>query len=275
MSLHSQETDSIQVGRRDIQSIRRRQRGGGYRWAFLGIMYLSIAIGAWAQDANPNQTRSLSAEQIVDKLQQHDQAQLANLDHYQSVRHYAVQYRGFLKSIDAGMEVLFTYDASSGKNFHVISQTGSKMLCEKVLQRALESEKEASQLTKGNTALTRQNYEVRLIGTEVLGGRPAYILDVHPRSPSKFLYEGKVWVDAAEFALAKMEVQPAKNPSFWISKTVIHHSNAKSGAFWLPMQNRSETKVRVGGTAVMTINYGTYQVASRSQPSKSIAQEVR
>ena len=271
--MRSPEIDSIPV--EHAERDRRRRRAVDCRWAFLWILALSAAVSAWAQDANSNQARSLSAEQIVDKLQQHDQAQLANLEHYQSVRHYAVEYHGFFKSIDAGMEVLFTYDASSGKNFQIISQTGSKMLCEKVLQRALESEKEASQLTKGNTALTRQNYEVRLIGTDLVGGRPAYILDVHPRSPSKFLYEGKVWVDASEFALAKMEVQPAKNPSFWISKTVIHHSNAKSGAFWLPVQNRSETKVRVGGTAVMTIDYGTYQVASRSQPSKPIAQDIR
>jgi hypothetical protein len=239
-------------------------------------MFLSVAISAWPQGTNPDQARSLSAEQIVDKLQQHDQTQSASLEHYQSVRHYAVQYRGFFKTIDAGMEVLFTYDASTGKNYQIISQTGSKMLCEKVLQRAAESEKEASQLAKGNTALTRQNYEVRLIGTDILGGRPAYILYVHPHSPSKFLYEGKVWVDAADFALAKMEVQPAKNPSFWISKTEIHHSNAKSGVFWLPQQNRSETKVRVGGTAVMTIDYGTYQIAARPQPARSVAhQEVR
>jgi hypothetical protein len=142
-----------------------------------------------------------------------------------------------------------------------------------VLQRALESEKEASQLTRGNTALTRQNYEVELVGTEVLGGHPAYLLHVHPHSPTKFLYDGKVWVDAADFAIVKMEVEPAKNPSFWISKTVIHHSNGKSGGFWLPTQNRSETKVRVGGTAVMTIDYGTYQVAARSQTSKSVAQQ--
>jgi hypothetical protein len=67
-------------------------------------------------------------------------------------------------------------------------------------------------------------------------------------------------VDGIDFAVAKMEVQPAKNPSFWISKTVIHHTNVDMGGFWLPKQNRSETKVRIGGTAVLTIDYGTYQI---------------
>ena len=58
-----------------------------------------------------------------------------------------------------------------------------------------------------------------------MGDRPAYVLSVEPISPSKFLYKGKIWVDAAAFAVAKMEVQPAKNPSFWISRTLIHHTN--------------------------------------------------
>ena len=32
--------------------------------------------------------------------------------------------------------------------------------------------------------------------------------------------------------------------------------------FWMPLQMRSETRVRVGGAAVMTIDYGNYEIAS-------------
>ena len=68
-------------------------------------------------------------------------------------------------------------------------------------------------------------------------------------------------MDAADFALAKVEAEPAKNPSFWISRTRIQFTNAKRGDFWLPEKNRSETKVRIGGTAVLTIDYGVYQIS--------------
>jgi hypothetical protein len=70
-------------------------------------------------------------------------------------------------------------------------------------------------------------------------------------------------VDEADFAVAKIEAQPSRNPSFWISRTLIHHTNAKRDGFWLPDKNRSETKVRIGGTAVMTIDYGTYQIVPK------------
>ncbi|MGA2808132.1 MAG: hypothetical protein ABSE87_08350, partial [Terracidiphilus sp.] len=172
-------------------------------------------------------------------------------------------YHGFGTSLAAKMEVEVNYDASLGKSFRVVTQSGSKILLEKVLKRAVESEKEASQ-NKGSTALTPANYRFRLAGSEDLGGRPAYMLDVEPLVVSKFLYKGKIWVDAADFALVKIEAEPAKNPSFWIARTLIRQTFGKTGRFWLPAQNRSETKVRVGGTAVFTIDYGTYQVVSNA-----------
>ena len=116
-------------------------------------------------------------------------------------------------------------------------------------------------MDKRATALTQANYRFQLLGAEDLHGRSTYILKVEPVAPSKFLYKGKIWVDAQEFAVAKMEVEPARNPSFWISRTIIDHSNAATDGFWLPLQNRSETKVRIGGTAVMTIDYGPYELA--------------
>ena len=38
---------------------------------------------------------------------------------------------------------------------------------------------------------------------------------------------------------------------------------------WLPHQNRSESKIRVGGTAVLTIDYGVYPIALHGQNAVS------
>jgi hypothetical protein len=137
------------------------------------------------------------------------------------------------------------------------------MLCDKVLKRAVESEMEAQQ-EKGLSALTPANYKFHLAGIESLSGRPAFILDVEPLVASKFMYKGKIWVDAAEYALVKIEAEPAKNPSFWISRTRIQQTFAKTSDFWLPERNRSESKVRIGGTAVFAIDYGAYQIESNA-----------
>ncbi len=227
-------------------------------------MLLALLCSFAAQLASPAASESgvqadLTPAQIVARMEQHNQSQTGALKHYQALRHYGVEYRGFAGRLAAKMEVEVSYDAASGKSFRIVSQSGSAFLCDKVLKRAVDSEKEASR-DKGSTALTVANYRFHLAGSESVAGRPAYILDVEPLTASKFLYRGKIWVDAADFAVVKMETEPAKSPSFWIARTLIHYTSAKTDGFWLPQQVRSETRVRFGGTAVLTIDYGTYAV---------------
>jgi hypothetical protein len=163
------------------------------------------------------------------------------------------------------MVVVADYDAASGKSFQIVSQSGSNFLNEKVLKRAVDSEKEASR-NKSSTALTPANYRFNLVGSETLGSGPTYILNVEPLQPSKFLYRGKIWVDATDFAVVKMDTQPARNPSFWISKTRIQSTSIKTDDFWFQQKLHSETRVRVGGVAVLTIDYGNYEVVSDVKP---------
>ena len=203
--------------------------------------------------------------EIVQDIERHNQSQAKALGRYHALRHYEVEYRGFFKHITAEMDVELEYDADSGKNFRIVSQSGSHTLCEKVLKRALDSEREAF-LDRGAHALSSANYKFQLIGSEMLNDRPSYVLQVEPVSGSPYLYRGKIWVDAADGAVSKMEVQPAKNPSFWISQTLIHQSNSRIGDFWLPKLVQSETKVRMGGKAVMTIDYGPYEIGQPRSP---------
>ncbi len=219
------------------------------------LLALSAARGV-AQPA------PLTAAQIVERLDQHEREQAAALAGYHSLRHYSVEYHGFGRQLHGVMEAEMSYKSGAGKSFRIVSESGSGTLCNRVIRRALESEVEAAK-EHGSTALTPANYRFHAAGVDTVNGREAYMLDVEPIKANKFLYRGRIWVDAAEFAVLKMEVEPGKSPSFWISHTSIHHINAKTGGFWLPERNLSETKVRIGGTAVMTIDYGTYQLAGR------------
>ena len=224
------------------------------------VALVSLATGAGAENDSAGSTSGLSTVQIVEQMESHEQTRNEALKHYTTLRRYEVEYKG-LGAVEARMTVEVNYDIATGKNLEIVSSSGSKFLIEKVLKRAVESEREAFR-DRSSTALTPANYRFELVGTETVGGRPAYVLHVEPVTPSKFLYRGKVWVDATDFAVAKMETQPAKSPSFWISQTLIHYTGAKMDGFWMPQQMRSETSVRVGGAAVMTINYGNYEIAS-------------
>lgn len=227
-----------------------------------------MARMAWPENASPSVPSALTAAEIVQQMERHNRMQADELQHYQAIRHYQVEYRGFAASIAAQMDVEVNFDAPTGKRFRIVSQSGSKLLCDKVLKKAMDSEKEASQ-DKNATALTPANYKFELTGSEILSGRPTYIMRLEPLTQSKFLYRGQIWVDSTDFAVVKIEAEPAKNPSFWISRPQIHYRSAKTGDFWLPQNNRSETKVRVGGTAVFTIDYGTYQIDAKTHDRRA------
>jgi hypothetical protein len=235
---------------------------GHVRGFFYAIVLVAAALlpPASQSPAPPG----LSLPQILDKMERHNQHQAQQLKRYKAVRHYEAEYRGYGSNIMGKMEVEVTFDASSGKSFKILSQSGSKLLCDKVLKKAVDSEKEASK-NPSVTALTPANYKFELIGSEILSGRQSYVLKVDPLKKSKFLYQGQIWVDGTDFAVAKIEAAPARNPSFWISTTLIRYSNAKTGDFWLPHQTHSETKVRIGGNAVLTIDYGTYKIDTDTQ----------
>jgi outer membrane lipoprotein-sorting protein len=217
--------------------------------AVLLVVLLGLHSTAFAQ---------LTATQIAERMEAMNQQRATRLAHSVSQRHYHVEYNG-IAHLSADMSVEVTVDARSGKSLRIVSESGSHMLCEKVLRRAVESEREAAH-DRNATALTTANYRFSLQGAEPVNGRSAYILNVEPITTSKFLYRGRIWVDAAEFAVVKIAVSPAKNPSFWISRTLIEQSFQQVGEFWMPATNRSETHVRVGGTALFTIDCGNYQL---------------
>jgi hypothetical protein len=237
------------------------------RSVLVAIVFACAAARAYSANVSPSPSVPLTSAQIIDELQRHNQARAAALKEATATRVYQVEYRGFSAVLTARIEVEYSYSSATGKSFRIVKQSGSKMLCEKVLKRAVESEKEAAQ-DKSATALTPSNYRFRLLGTESLDGRPAYVLEVEPIAPSKFLIRGKIWIDAADFALMKVEAEPAKSPSFWIARTRIEQICAPAGGFWLPARNHSETKVRVGGTAVFTIDYGSYLIESKAAQSR-------
>jgi hypothetical protein len=236
-----------------------------FRGPLLAIALVSTAALCRPESADSGLSLGLSAAQIVGQMQSRDLERTQELKLYKTLRHYEVVYRGFSSKVEARMDVAVDYDASAGKNLVIVSQSGSKFLLEKVLKRAVDSEREAFQQRK-STALTTANYRFRLLGQETLAGRSAYILNVEPLVPSKFLYRGKIWVDAADFAAVKMETEPAKSPSFWISRTQIHYTGVKTNGFWMPQKVVSETSVRIGGMAVLTIDYGNYQISSNPPP---------
>jgi len=209
----------------------------------------------------------LAVEQVVEKLQEKNAERAAALDQFTGTRVYRMQYRGFPSDRDAEMVVNVTYHAPNSKEFHVVSETGSKFIIEHIFKKLLEGEREANnEENRRHTALSTENYDFTSAGYEAAPDGGQYVLNLLPKTKNKFLYRGKIWVDAADFAVVRIEGEPAKNPSFWIKETGVQHRYVKVNGFWLPAENHTESVIRLGGTATLSIEYKDYSV-TKSAPA--------
>lgn len=223
------------------------------------LFSLLSTLPAAAQDA----ARPLTGDEIVSRMTQRNRERASELRAYVGCRHYQLNYAGFPASKSAAMSVEAAYEAPGKKQFRVVEEHGSKLILTKVFHKLLESEQEAQdEANRRASALNTDNYTFALLGQETIGGRRQYIMQVTPRAENKFLYRGKIWLDAEDFAVTRISAEPAKNPSFWISHTNIEHEYAKVGQFYLPAQNSTVTKVKLGGTATLSIQYFGYQVGA-------------
>lgn len=211
-------------------------------------------------DVRPQHLADLPADTIVQKMMATSARRSAELQSIHATRTYHLQYHGFLGTREAGMKVISTYTAPDKLDFSVVSESGSKLLLNRVLLKLLDSERDAFKDQK-QIELSPANYNFQSEGMETSESYPYYVLEVTPRKENKFLYRGKVWIDAYAFALAHLEGQPAKSPSFWIKDTQIDSDWRDVEGFWLIQHSRSMSHIRVGGTATLTIDYADYQVA--------------
>jgi hypothetical protein len=206
---------------------------------------------------------TLTADEVVTRMVQKNLERARALGAYQGTRVYRLEYHGFPGSRSAEMIVDVKFRSPGTKEFSVRSEKGSKLIIDRVFKRMLQTEKDAvTEENQKRVALNQDNYRFTLAGYETTQASPCYVLSVEPRTDNKLLYRGRIWVDAQDFAVARIEAAPAKNPSFWTKETKVEQVYAKVGDFWLPLSNRSSSEIRLGGHASFTIEYQDYQITA-------------
>lgn len=237
---------------------------------FAGVIDSFPSANGCTQAANSLTVVDLSTPEIASRMTALNLKRAAALN-FTSQRIYELDYTGFPSHKHARIVVDAHVSAPQDKKLEIVSEEGSELLLKHVLRKLVQSELEASDRNNYDaSALTNTNYQFSWIGHERIDGRNCYVLSVKPRTRSRFLYEGKIWIDQEHFAVVHIQARPSKNPSFWIKKVDIEHRYEKVGPFWLPVSNRSVSSTRLGGRAVLTINYGQYKLGGVSPAQFSI-----
>lgn len=211
------------------------------------------ALPAAAQDSATTPT----AEEIVTRMTAHDLARQSSIEGYAGMRRYVLENHEFHKR--AEMLVQVQGDKDGTKHFDVVSEDGWKAAHKHVLHKMLESETETSRPEKRSGArLNAENYEFSFVRTELAAGRTAYVLEVRPKRSDKYLFDGRIWVDAEDYALVRAEGKPAKKPSFWTKSIHFVQVYHKCGPVWFPLSTQSVTEAHLFGTTDVSIEYFDY-----------------
>jgi len=210
-----------------------------------------------------------TATEIVTRMGSRDLQRQVSIEGYAGMRRYVLDNQKLHKR--AEMLVQVQGDPDGTKHFEVVSEEGWKAAHKHVLRKMLESESETSRPEmRASTKLNLENYDFEVIGAEMVADRPAFVLETQPKRKEKYLFRGRIWVDAEDYALVRAEGSPAKNPSFWTKSTHFVQMYQKNGPLWFPRSTQSVTEAHIFGTTDVNIEYFDYAPKTTHAADNSI-----
>jgi hypothetical protein len=217
-------------------------------------LFISLAPALVCEDAERQMIR---ADEVIHRMFAGDVQREALSGGYAGTRRYLLENERLHNRAELVAAVRCNPDGT--KHFEVLSETGGGSVNRRVLRKMLESETETSgPAIRPKTRLTTDNYEFSMVGTEPVEGRPTYVIDVVPKRQDEYLMDGRIWVDATDYALVRADGRPARNPSLWTRSIHFVQRYQKNGAFWFPVSTDSITEALIFGTTHVNIVYFDY-----------------
>ena len=203
--------------------------------------------------------QGMTGDDLFSKLVEHNQLRDAHLHAYSELRTYSVtndQGKVYAQEV-----VRVKYRGPDHKTFVIESGRGSALVRDLVLKRLVESEIETSSgRSHRDSAISPENYEFKLLGEQDAGPYHCLVVQASPKRRDKYLFEGRIWINAEDYGIVRMAGRPAKALSFWITRADFARQYQKIGEFWLPARDETFVRVRLYGKRVLTIDHRDYAV---------------
>ena len=243
-------------------------RKSDWCWFVPVLAFFILGLPAAAQQARVS--APLNANEVMERVVAMNDTRAKALERYSNLRTYHLECH-CMSHKEADMVVRIDYEAPNKKDFTIVSESGSDSVRHRVFRKLMQAEEESMRNeNQQRSAVTPENYTFQVSDYQQTDTDEFYVLEAKPRSKNKFLFRGRIWVDAKDFAITRVEGEPAVNPSWWTVKTEFKRRYQKIDDFWLPESNESETKVRVFGTAFLTIEYHDYQITRASDATNRL-----
>lgn len=198
-----------------------------------------------------------SGPELIQRLEGQEKWREKALRDYEGIRKYVVISRRFG---EAAMGVRVQYEYPGSKDIQVLWQSGSRTLQSRVMRKLIEAELEAASAEmRDQTRFHTGNYDFQPLGAGTVNGRAAYAFELRPKLKKKFLVRGRVWVDAEDAAIVRIDGAPVST-GFWVRNVRMLLEYRKVDGFWMIASNRSRADVRLFGPASLAVEYSEYRV---------------
>jgi Outer membrane lipoprotein-sorting protein len=232
------------------------------------VWQLALTVALMGSTCVPAHTQTVGSEQIFAELIDRNQTRAGSLLEYTADRVYRVSDPG--GKIHARIEGRMEFEAPESKTFVTKSEEGSAIVRHLALKPLIASEINAARgKDRHDSAITPTNYTLELIGEDEVRNHPCYVLRASPKRQDKYLFEGRVWIDKQDFAVARIEGRPAANLSFWIKRADFVRDYEKVAGFWLPLKDETVVQVRMYGKKILTIDHADYAVRAKQLEAQS------
>ena len=231
-----------------------------------GILLLSEQIcSATLQLPLVSDETQPSLGKIVARMVAYRQWQDDALREYKAQRRFYAWNERF--NIDSTLEVRTIFRWPHLLQSTVLRQEGSSFIREHAFEKILAAETELA--SKDEADIIPKNYDFVLLGKDVCAGERCWHLSLKPKRNDKYLLNGEIWVDAADYGICRIQGSPAKRVSLWVSKVDIDERLRRINGIWLADRIESSSNIRFAGNVRMRIEY-TYDSVTVVPPTLAL-----
>ena len=174
-------------------------------------------------------------------------------------RPLAVSYRAHRRLEAAGngqsawLDAQTSFSRTTGLRYEVTAEGGSGYIRSRVLHALLEEERRA--IGSGEVdgvEISRANYEFK---SEGVGSDGLAQVALQPLRKERTLIDGRMFLNATDGTLLRIEGKLAKSPSFWITKVDVVRSYRVVNGALVPVTLESRAQLRLLGAATLHMTY--------------------
>ena len=229
----------------------------GTAGAIAAVCVLAVLGIAAAQAEQPDESA------VIRKVDAAVKARIDGIAGYTVTEHYAVFRNHDETHPVAEMTVKTEYRKETGKNYTILSQSGSEFIRNHVLKAVLDREKTINLPgIREASWITSANYEMKLkqSGVVQMDGRACYALAISPRRKGTNMIDGTLWVDARDGEIVRLEGSATQSPSIFTGPAQVMRQYVSVNGYAMATQARAVSDSFLLGQTVVTIDYRNYQI---------------